>query len=111
MRNNSFLIAMLLALFAVVIAACNKDDKDETVPMYSYGISTYQFSSVTTSSDSSTSTETDAEEMKTITNAFADAFKTALGVTGTPFSYNGGDDKVLAACKQVEEATANTFSS
>ena len=93
---------MLLSVFAVMTTACHKDDdKDFVVPVYSYGITKSEFSTVSTTSD--LATISGADEMTTIINAFADAFKTALGVTGTPFSYNGGDDKVIAACKQAEE--------
>ncbi len=103
MRKSNILFAMFLAVFAVVFSACHKDDdKDEVVPVYSYGITKVDYTSVSTSSNPAATSGTD--EMSTITNAYADAFKTALNVSGTMFSYNGGDDKVLAACRQAEDA-------
>lgn len=101
MRKNNLLFMLILAMAAIVYSACNKDDNDEVTPVYSYGITSANYTSVTTLTDPAAPTE--ASEMTTITDAFADAFKSALGVTGTPFSYNGGDNKVIAACKQAEE--------
>ncbi len=107
MYKKSFIFVWFLALFAVSFTACNKDDDEEVVPVYSYGISKYEYSSVTTSNSAATS---DVAEFSVITNAFAEAFKSALGVSGSTFAYNGGDDKVLAACEQAKTTLdAKTF--
>lgn len=97
---------LFLAMAAVLYSACHKDDdKDEVVPVYSYGITKSEITTVSTTSDPAVISG--ADEMTTILNAYADAFKSALGVSGTSFSYSGGDDKVVAACKSAETALAD----
>ncbi|MBR4325652.1 MAG: hypothetical protein IKP73_09025 [Bacteroidales bacterium] len=107
MYKKSFIFVWFLALFAVSFTACNKDDEEEVVPVYSYGITKYEYSAVTSSSNPVSS---EVNEFAVITEAFADAFKSALGVSGSIFSYKGGDDNVLAACQQAETSlNAKTF--
>ena len=108
MNKKSFIFVWFLALFAVCFTACSKDDdKDEAVPVYSYGITQAEYPLVTTSSSSATGA---VNEGAVITEAFAEAFKSALGVSGNSFAYNGGDDKVLAACEQAKTTLdAKTF--
>lgn len=81
-------LMILAAIFcctmtAVSFTACSDDDDDEetTTTYYTYG-----FTEVHSTSFS---------EMGTIENVF----KSALGVSETPFTYSGGDAKVKAACE------------
>ena len=86
-------LAAVLCCAAVMslFTACNeKQSVGDTT--YNYGFDSY-----------SSTSSTFMEDIQTISNAFKDAFIQELGVTpiNSSFVYNGGDDKVKAACEKA----------
>lgn len=83
------LFAMVCVMAAsVTLTACGSDD-EETNVQYSLG-----FSSMKTS---------DLTEMTYID----DTFKSAIGVSTSPFTYTAGEEKLKAACEQAAAQLAN----
>ena len=94
-RTMSALLTMMavMAIFAFTFTACSDDDDPMTEVTYTYG-----FSSMSASHPDF------LEEMGKIENAF----KSALGVTGTPFTKKGSveecDKEVRETCRRAFNA-------
>jgi len=103
MKNKILIFTLLFLLAGVMFSSCQKEDNLTVKPIYTYGITKSEFSSVTTSKD--TDAPNLATELGSIYDAFTEAFKTSLGVTpmSYTFEYNGGKDKVIEACHNAEE--------
>lgn len=94
-RTMSAMLTMMavMAIFAFTFTACSDDDNPMTEVTYTYG-----FSSMSASHPDF------LEEMSKIENGF----KSALGITGKPFTKNGSieecDMEVYAACQKAYES-------
>ena len=90
MKKNLFLMftAMLICglSFTVLTSCSSSDDNDPTSNIYVYG-----FDSMNTS---------DLSEMATIENTF----KTAIGVSDSPFTYTQGESKLKSDCEKAGNA-------
>ena len=89
------LIALATVICCVLLASCTKQQQNNDVS-YSMG-----FETVNTTDPSKIN-----EEAALVNNTFVSAIKTELGVTvsGSLFTYNGGDAKVKAACDKAAQS-------
>ncbi|MCI9607191.1 MAG: hypothetical protein HFJ94_03310 [Muribaculaceae bacterium] len=96
MKKNllkKILLALLVVVAGAAFTACSDDDNESGQIVYSYGFDDFHSSNLAALS-----------EMQTVENAF----KSALGVSGSPFTLNGStnecDRKVTEGCQKAVQS-------